>query len=79
MQKLEERAQKAEEKLVVEEKLRKTIEDKQAKMQQELQEKTSQLEMERGSLGEFNANLRKVTAQKIDLEHQLSVSQVTSS
>ncbi|XP_021952513.2 myosin heavy chain, muscle isoform X2 [Folsomia candida] len=75
IKKLEERAQKAEEKLVVEEKLRKTIEDKQAKMQQELQEKTSQLEMERGSLGEFNANLRKVTAQKIDLEHQLSDTQ----
>lgn len=75
-QKLEERASKAEQKLCVEEQLRKNIEDKQIKTLQELQEKTSQLELERGSLGEYNEKLSKVTAQKTNLEHQLSVSEI---
>jgi chromosome segregation ATPase len=72
-QKLEERAAKAEEKLGAEEKLRKNIEDKQVKTLKEKNDLMSQLEMERGSLGEFNEKLGKVTSQKKDLEHQLAV------
>jgi hypothetical protein len=73
-QKLEERAQKAEDKLAVEEKLRKDVEQKQLKTLQEKNDLIAQLEMEKGSLGEFSDKLSKVTSQKTELEHQLHVS-----
>lgn len=73
-QKLEERAQKAEDKLATEEKLRKNIEEKQLKILQEKNDLLSQLEMERGSVGEFNEKLAKIQGQKNNLEHQLTVS-----
>ena len=72
-QKLEERAQKAEDKLAAEEKLRKNIEEKQMKTIQEKNDLMSQLEVERGSVGEFTEKLGKITAQKNTLESQLQV------
>lgn len=74
LQKLEEKAKKAEEALAVEQGVRKELEGLNAKL---LAEKTALLESlssEKGSLQEFQEKAAKLQAQKNDLDHQLRVS-----
>ena len=74
LQKLEEKAKKAEEALEAEVKVRKDLEGLNAKL---LAEKTALLDSlagEKGSLEEFQEKSAKLTAQKNDLDNQLRVS-----
>ncbi len=74
LQKLEEKAKKAEEALAAEEKVRKELEGLNAKL---LAEKTALLESlsgEKVALQEFQEKTAKLTAQKNDLDNQLRVS-----
>lgn len=74
LQKLEEKAAKAQEALEKEEKLRKEVEELNAKL---LAEKTALLDSlsgEKGALQEFQEKANKLQAQKSDLENQLRVS-----
>lgn len=74
LQKLEEKARKAEEALAAEEKVRKELEGLNAKL---LAEKTALLDSlagEKGSLQDFQEKTAKLTAQKNDLDNQLRVS-----
>lgn len=74
LQKLEEKAKKAEEALAAEEKVRKELEVLNAKL---LAEKTALLDSlagEKGSLQEFQEKTAKLNAQKNDLDNQLRVS-----
>lgn len=74
LQKLEEKARKAEEALAVEEKLRKELEGLNSKL---LAEKTALLDSlagEKGSLQEYQEKSAKLQAQKNDLDNQLRVS-----
>lgn len=74
LQKLEEKAQKAEAALEKEEKLRKEVEELNSKL---LAEKTALLESlsgEKGALQEFQEKSAKLQAQKADLDNQLRVS-----
>lgn len=74
LQKLEEKARKAEEALAVEEKLRKELEGLNSKL---LAEKTALLDSlagEKGSLQEYQERSAKLQAQKNDLDNQLRVS-----
>jgi DNA repair exonuclease SbcCD ATPase subunit len=73
-QKLEEKAQKAQEALEKEEKLRKDLEALNSKL---LAEKTALLDSlsgEKGALQEYQEKTAKLTAQKNDLDNQLRVS-----
>lgn len=75
LQKLEEKAKKAEEALAAEEKVRKELEGLNAKL---LAEKTALLESlsgEKGALQEFQEKTAKLNAQKNDLDNQLRVSE----
>lgn len=74
LQKLEEKAKKAEDALAAEEKVRKELEVLNAKL---LAEKTALLDSlagEKGSLQEFQEKTAKLNAQKNDLDNQLRVS-----
>lgn len=74
LQKLEEKARKAEEALAAEEKLRKELEGLNSKL---LAEKTALLDSlagEKGSLSEYQEKAAKLQAQKNDLDNQLRVS-----
>lgn len=74
LQKLEEKAKKAEEAFAKEEKLRKELETLNSKL---LAEKTALLDSlsgEKGQLSEFQEKCAKLTAQKNDLDNQLRVS-----
>lgn len=74
LQKLEEKAKKAEEALAAEEKVRKELEVLNSKL---LAEKTALLDSlsgEKGALQEFQEKSAKLTAQKNDLDNQLRVS-----
>lgn len=78
LQKLEEKAKKAEEALAAEEKVRKELEGLNAKL---LAEKTALLESlsgEKGALQEYQEKTAKLTAQKNDLDNQLRVSKKKS-
>lgn len=73
-QKLEEKAQKAQEALEKEEKLRKDLEALNSKL---LAEKTALLDSlsgEKGALQDYQEKCAKLTAQKNDLDNQLRVS-----
>ena len=74
LQKLEEKAAKAQEAFEKEEKLRKEVEALNSKLLQEKQELLSSLEGEKGSLSDFQEKTNKLQAQKADLESQLHVS-----
>lgn len=79
LQKLEEKATKAQEAFEREEKLRKELESLNSKL---LAEKTALLESlsgEKGQLSEFQEKTAKLTAQKNDLDNQLRVSIPTRS
>ena len=74
LQKLEEKAQKAQEAFENEEKLRKELEALNSKM---LAEKTALLDSlsgEKGALQDYQEKCAKLTAQKNDLDNQLRVS-----
>lgn len=74
LQKLEEKAKKAEEAFAKEEKMRKELEALNSKL---LAEKTALLDSlsgEKGQLSEFQEKCAKLTAQKNDLDNQLRVS-----
>lgn len=74
LQKLEEKARKAEEAFAAEEKLRKELEGLNSKL---LAEKTALLDSlagEKGSLAEYQEKSAKLQAQKNDLDNQLRVS-----
>lgn len=74
LQKLEEKAKKAEDALAAEEKVRKELEGLNAKL---LAEKTALLESlsgEKGALQEYQEKTAKLQAQKNDLDNQLRVS-----
>lgn len=74
LQKLEEKAQKAQEAFEKEEKLRKELEALNSKM---LAEKTALLDSlsgEKGALQDYQEKCAKLTAQKNDLDNQLRVS-----
>lgn len=76
LQKLEEKAKKAEEALAAEEKVRKELEVLNSKL---LAEKTALLDSlagEKGSLQEFQEKTAKLNAQKNDLDNQLRVSTI---
>lgn len=73
LQKLEEKAQKAQEAFEKEEKLRKEVEALNAKLLEEKQALLSNLEGEKGSLSETQERANKLQAQKADLEGQLRV------
>ena len=75
VQKLEEKAQKAEEALAKEAQLRKELEEKNAKTLQEKSELAQQLESEKGALGDVQERIAKISGQKADLESQLAVSE----
>lgn len=72
-QKLEEKAQKAQEAFEKEEKLRKEVQAIAAKLQEEKNALLSKLEGEQGSLSETQERASKLNAQKVDLENQLRV------
>lgn len=74
LQKLEEKAQKAQEAFEREEKLRKELEVLNAKLLEEKTALLSNLEGEKGSLSEIQERANKLQAQKNDLEAQLRVS-----
>lgn len=78
-QKLEEKAQKAQEALEKEEKARKELEALNSKL---LAEKTALLDSlsgEKGALQDYQEKCAKLTAQKNDLDNQLRVSIITHS
>lgn len=77
LQKLEEKAAKAQEAFEKEEKLRKEVEALNAKLLQEKTDLLASLEGEKGSLAEFTEKANKLQAQKADLESQLHVSILT--
>ena len=70
---MEEKAAKAQEAFEKEEKLRKELEGKNAKLLEEKNALLMQLDMEKGSGADFQDKLNKLMAQKADLEAQLSV------
>ena len=74
LQKLEEKAAKAQEAFEKEEKLRKEVEALNSKLLQEKQDLLASLEGEKGSLSDFQEKTNKLQAQKADLESQLHVS-----
>lgn len=74
LQKLEEKAQKAQEAFEREEKLRKELEVLNAKLLEEKTALLSNLEGEKGSLSETQERAAKLQAQKNDLDAQLRVS-----
>lgn len=74
LQKLEEKAAKAQENFEREEKLRKELEVLNSKLLQEKTDLLSSLEGEKGSLSEFQEKTAKLQAQKNDLDSQLRVS-----
>lgn len=74
LQKLEEKAAKAQEAFEREEKAKKELEALYAKLLAEKTELLSVLEGEKGSLSEVQERANKLQAQKNDLENQLSVS-----
>lgn len=74
LQKLEEKAAKAQEAFEKEEKLRKEVEAVANKLQEEKTELLSRLQGEQGSLSETQERANKLQAQKADLENQLRVS-----
>lgn len=76
LQKLEEKAAKAEEAYQREAKAKKDLEGLYAKLLAEKTELLSQLEGEKGSLSEIAERANKLAAQKSDLESQLSVSTI---
>lgn len=79
LQKLEEKARKAEEAFAAEEKLRKELEELNSKL---LAEKTALLDSlsgEKGALSEYQEKCNKLAAQKADLDNQLRVSIFISS
>lgn len=78
LQKLEEKAQKAQEAFEKEEKLRKEVEALNAKLLEEKQALLANLEGEKGTLGEVQDRANKLQAQKADLENQLRVSTILS-
>lgn len=74
LQKLEEKARKAEEAFAAEEKLRKELEELNSKL---LAEKTALLDSlsgEKGALSDYQEKCNKLAAQKADLDNQLRVS-----
>ena len=77
LQKLEEKAAKAQEAFEKEEKLRKEVEALNAKLLQEKTDLLASLEGEKGSLAEYQEKSNKLQAQKADLESQLHVSILT--
>lgn len=77
LQKLEEKAAKAQAAFESEEKLRKEVEALNAKLLQEKTDLLASLEGEKGSLAEFTEKANKLQAQKADLESQLHVSILT--
>lgn len=74
LQRLEEKAKKAEEALEAEIKVRKDLEALNAKMLAEKTALLDSLSSEKGSLQEFQEKVAKLTAQKNDLDNQLRVS-----
>lgn len=74
LQKLEEKAQKAQEAFEKEEKLRKEVEALNAKLLEEKTALLANLEGNQGSLAETQERANKLQAQKADLENQLRVS-----
>lgn len=74
LQKLEEKAAKAQEAFEKEEKLRKELEVLNAKLLEEKNALLGSLEGEKGSLSEVQERAAKLQAQKADLESQLRVS-----
>jgi len=78
LQKLEEKAAKAQAAFENEEKLRKEVEALNAKLLQEKTDLLASLEGEKGSLAEFQEKSNKLQAQKADLESQLHVSILTN-
>lgn len=76
LQKLEEKAAKAQEAFEREEKAKKELEALYAKLLQEKNDLLSMLESEKGSLGDIQERASKLQAQKGDLESQLSVSKI---
>lgn len=74
LQKLEEKAAKAQEAFEREEKAKKELEVLYAKLLAEKTELLANLEGEKGSLAETSERANKLQAQKNDLENQLSVS-----
>lgn len=74
LQKLEEKAQKAQEAFEREEKLRKEVEALNAKLLEEKTQLLASLEGEKGSLSEIQDRANKLAAQKADIESQLRVS-----
>lgn len=74
LQKLEDKATKAQEAFEREEKARKEVESLNTKLLEEKQALLAQLEGEKGSLSEIQERSAKLQAQKTDLESQLRVS-----
>lgn len=74
LQKLEEKAAKAQEAFEKEEKLRKELEVLNTKLLTEKTNLLGMLEGEKGSMGEIQEKANKLQAQKSDLEQQLTVS-----
>lgn len=74
LQKLEEKAAKAQEAFEREEKAKKELEALYAKLLAEKTELLNSLESEKGSLGDIQERANKLAAQKSDMESQLSVS-----
>lgn len=74
LQKLEEKAKKAQEAFEKEEKLRKEVEALNSKLLEEKTALLATLEGEKGSLSEIQERAAKLQAQKADLENQLRVS-----
>lgn len=70
---LEDKAAKAQESFEKEEKLRKELEVNLAKMSKEREELLNRLQAESGTVAEFHEKQNKLSAQKADLESQLSV------
>lgn len=77
LQKLEEKAAKAQEAFEREEKAKKELEALYAKLLAEKTELLNSLEGEKGSLADIQERANKLQAQKNDLESQLSVSKPT--
>lgn len=73
LQALEEKAKKAQEAFEREEKLRKELEELNAKLLTEKTNLLRQLEGEKGSLSDYQEKSLKLAAQKADLESQLQV------
>lgn len=74
LQKLEEKARKAEEALAIEEKARKELEGLNSKLLAEKTALLDSLQSEKGSLSEYQEKSAKLQAQKNDLDNQLRVS-----